>query len=93
MALAVDLGLENVGRLENHHPARGDWHFLSRLWVPADSLALDRTMNDPNDDSFTVSPSARQSVISFSTSSTSWAGLRPRQAHLLDRRFRKDQRA
>src|SRR5262245_9268273 len=29
-----------------------------------------RTMNDPNDDNFTVSPFSRQSVISFSTSST-----------------------
>ena len=29
-----------------------------------------RTMNEPNDDSFTVSPFSRQSVISFSTSST-----------------------
>src|SRR5262249_46045044 len=29
-----------------------------------------RTMNEPNDDSFTVSPFSRQSVISFSTNST-----------------------
>src|SRR5260370_16536070 len=29
-----------------------------------------RTLNDPNDDSFTVSPFSRQSVISFSTTST-----------------------
>src|ERR1700733_6372660 len=29
-----------------------------------------RTMNEPNDESFTVSPFSRQSVISFSTSST-----------------------
>src|SRR4029078_3774803 len=29
-----------------------------------------RTMNEPNDDSFTVSPFSRQSVISFKTSST-----------------------
>src|SRR5712664_1543951 len=29
-----------------------------------------RTMNDPNDDNFTVSPFSRQSVISFKTSST-----------------------
>src|SRR6202011_880377 len=29
-----------------------------------------RTMNEPNDDSFTVSPFSRQSVISFRTSST-----------------------
>ena len=29
-----------------------------------------RTMKEPNDDSFTVSPFSRQSVISFSTSST-----------------------
>ena len=32
-----------------------------------------RTTNEPNDDSFTVSPRSRQSVISFSTSSTSVA--------------------
>src|SRR5215468_3220450 len=30
-----------------------------------------RTTNEPNDESFTVSPRSRQSVISFSTSSTS----------------------
>src|SRR5215472_17423579 len=30
-----------------------------------------RTTNEPNDESFTVSPRTRQSVISFSTSSTS----------------------
>src|SRR5246127_4550743 len=30
-----------------------------------------RTTNEPKDDSFTVSPPSRQSVISFSTSSTS----------------------
>src|SRR5689334_20650424 len=29
-----------------------------------------RTMNEPNEDSFTVSPFSRQSVISFKTSST-----------------------
>src|ERR1700722_14638657 len=29
-----------------------------------------RTMNEPNDDNFTVSPFSRQSVISFNTSST-----------------------
>src|SRR5204863_10059267 len=29
-----------------------------------------RTMNEPNDESFTVSPFSRQSVISFSSSST-----------------------
>src|SRR5215207_6124400 len=32
-----------------------------------------RTTNEPKDDSFTVSPRSRQSVISFSTSSTSAA--------------------
>src|SRR6516225_9436108 len=32
-----------------------------------------RTTNEPNDDSFTVSPRSRQSVISFKTSSTSVA--------------------
>src|SRR5487761_2550507 len=32
-----------------------------------------RTTNDPNDESFTVSPRSRQSVISLSTSSTSAA--------------------
>src|SRR5690348_11797902 len=32
-----------------------------------------RTTNEPNDDSFTVSPRSRQSVISLSTSSTSVA--------------------
>src|SRR6516225_9440931 len=32
-----------------------------------------RTTNEPNDDSFTVSPRSRQSVISFSTNSTSAA--------------------
>src|SRR5262249_60227474 len=32
-----------------------------------------RTTNEPKDDSFTVSPRSRQSVISFSTSSTSVA--------------------
>src|SRR5438045_7934499 len=30
-----------------------------------------RTTNEPNEDSFTVSPRSRQSVISFSTNSTS----------------------
>src|ERR1700761_1991115 len=30
-----------------------------------------RTTNEPNDDSFTVSPRSKQSVISFKTSSTS----------------------
>ena len=29
-----------------------------------------RTMNEPNEDSFTVSPFSRQSVISFNTNST-----------------------
>ena len=32
-----------------------------------------RTTNEPKEDSFTVSPRSRQSVISFSTSSTSVA--------------------
>src|SRR5712691_1769488 len=32
-----------------------------------------RTTNEPNDESFTVSPRSRQSVISFKTSSTSVA--------------------
>ena len=32
-----------------------------------------RTTNEPNEDSFTVSPRSRQSVISLSTSSTSAA--------------------
>ena len=42
-----------------------------------------RTTNDPKEESFTVSPRSRQSVISLSTSSTSVAEFRSRQSYLL----------
>ena len=46
-----------------------------------------RTTNEPNDDSFTVSPRSRQSVISFKTSSTNVAEFGARQSYLLVHRL------
>ena len=37
---SVDLGLQHVGRLEHHHPARQDRHLDARLRVAAHALAL-----------------------------------------------------
>src|SRR5262245_37597559 len=36
----IDALLEDGGRLEHHHPARRDRHFLAGLRVAADALAL-----------------------------------------------------
>ena len=37
---AVDLGLQNIGRLEHHHPARKDRHFDAGLRIAPHPLAL-----------------------------------------------------
>jgi hypothetical protein len=52
-----------------------------------------RTMNDPNDASFTVSPFSRQSVISLNTDSTSARDSDPGQPYLfIDGRIEMDAR-
>ncbi len=70
LRLAIDPLFEDRRRLEHHHPARRNQHFCPSFGLRPMRSPFLRTTNEPNDESFTVSPRSRQSVISLRTSST-----------------------
>ena len=89
----VDQGLQDVGRSEDKDASGQDWHFLSRLRISANTLALVADREAPERRDLHRFPTS-QSLDDFGENRLDKvAGFVARQSHFLEHRLARDQRA